>query len=360
MKIVTVIGNRPQFIKAAAVSRHLREIGDEVLVDTGQHYDRELSQVFYEELRLPPPSHNLGVGAGTHAEQTARTMTTLEPVLEAERPDGVLVYGDTNATLAGSLVAAKAGLPLAHVEAGMRSFDMAMAEEVNRVVADRLSSLLLCSTETAVGNLAREGRSDAVLAGDVMVDIALAFAPVARRESRIVERLGLEPGSFALATAHRAENVDDPARLRRLVDLLVRVASVRRVVLPLHPRTRRRLESAGLLDELGSAVLLTEPAGYLDLSRLLHDSRVLLTDSGGLQKEAFVAGVPCITMRPVTEWIETVASGWNRLVDLDADKALAALDAHRELAGSPPPDLQVYGGGHAGARIAEALRGWLA
>lgn len=362
MRILTVIGNRPQFIKAAAVSRHLRALGEEVLVDTGQHYDRELSQVFYEELELPPPRHNLGVGAGTHAEQTARTLTALEPIVDAEAPDAVLVYGDTNATLAGSLVAAKAGIPLAHVEAGMRSFDMAMAEEINRVVSDRLSALLLCSTQTAVENLTGEGRGDAaILVGDVMVDIALTFGPIAQRRSRILEALRLQPGSYLLATAHRAENVDDPSRLARLVQVLEAAAATAPVVLPLHPRTAARLDAAGLRGRLSAAgVRMIPPAGYLDLTRLLVGARALLTDSGGLQKEAFVAATPCLTMRPVTEWVETVENGWNRLVDLDAGAVAAALSEPDSLTEHAAPDLELYGGGRAGKRVAEELGSWTA
>jgi UDP-GlcNAc3NAcA epimerase len=288
VKVLTVLGNRPQFVKAAAVSVHLRERATEVLVHTGQHYDRELSAVFFEELGLPPPEHMLGVGSGTHAEQTAATMTALEPVLEAQRPDAVLVYGDTNATLAAALVAAKLRVPLAHVEAGMRSFDRAMPEEVNRIVADRLAGLLVCSTDTAVANLRQEGLGgQAKLVGDVMADIAQRFGPIADRRSRALERFGLERGSYLLATAHRAGNVDDPEGLVRLTEIL-RGAAERSgpLVFPVHPRTRTRLARAGLLQglERDRRIRLCEPLGYLDFACLLRGARIVLTDSGGLQR----------------------------------------------------------------------------
>jgi UDP-N-acetylglucosamine 2-epimerase (non-hydrolysing)/UDP-GlcNAc3NAcA epimerase len=336
-------------------------VGEEILVHTGQHYDPDLSQIFFEELEIPPPDHLLGVGAGTHAEQTARTLTGLEPLVAETAPDAVLVYGDTNATAAGALVAAKARAPLAHVEAGMRSFDMGMPEEVNRLVADRLSGLLLCSTQTAMDNLAAEGQGDnARLVGDVMADIALAFGPIADRRSTVLDRLGVEDGSYVLTTAHRAENVDAEARLRKLVEILTEVSAETPVIFPVHPRTRARLESSGLGDALDSAaVTLTEPVGYLDLTRLLHGSRAVLTDSGGLQKEAYLAGVPCVTMRPVTEWVETVESGWNRLVDLDVERAMSALEELGPLRDGPPPDPAVYGGGSAGVRVVEELGRWL-
>jgi UDP-N-acetylglucosamine 2-epimerase (non-hydrolysing)/UDP-GlcNAc3NAcA epimerase len=359
MKILTVVGNRPQFVKAAAVSCHLRERADEVLVHTGQHYDRELSAVFFEELGLPPPEHELGVGSGTHAVQTGETMLGLEPLVEAERPDAVLVYGDTNATLAAALVAAKLSAPLAHVEAGMRSFDRRMPEEVNRLVADRLAGLLLCSTEAAVANLRREGLGGgARLVGDVMADVALRFGPIAERRSRVLERLGLRRGGYLLATAHRAGNVDTPASLARLAELLCRAAALcGPLVFPIHPRTRARMTAAGLLDGLGRApgVELCEPLGYLDFACLVRGARAVLTDSGGLQKEAYLAGAPCLTLREETEWVETVDSGWNRLVGLDLDRALGALE---ELGGrrrAEPPDPSLYGDGEAGRRVVDEL-----
>jgi UDP-N-acetylglucosamine 2-epimerase len=363
VKILTVVGNRPQFVKAAAVSRELREHADEVLVHTGQHYDRELSAVFFEELGLPPPEHELGVGSGSHAEQTGETMVRLEPLVEAERPDAVLVYGDTNATLAAALVAAKLSVPLAHVEAGMRSFDRSMPEEVNRLAADRLAGLLLCSTETAVENLRREGLGEgARLVGDVMADVALYLGPVAGRRSGALDRFRLRPGGYLVATAHRAANVDDPAQLERLCELL-RLAAIRfgRTILPLHPRTRSRLLAAGLLREFKEApgIELCEPLGYLDFACLVRWARAVLTDSGGLQKEAYLAGTPCVTLREQTEWVETVESGWNRLVGLDPERALEALEELDERRREERPDLSLYGNGEAGLRIVEALTTWL-
>ena len=361
MKVLTVVGNRPQFIKAAAVSRHLRERVEEVLVHTGQHYDRELSQVFFEELELPPPDAELGVGSGTHAEQTAAALTGLEREIGERGPNGVLVYGDTNSTLAGALAAAKVGVPVAHVEAGMRSYDRAMPEELNRILADHLSSLLLCSTETAVENLRREGIGDGVRrVGDVMADIAELFGPIAERRSGVLERLGLKPSGYLVATAHRAGNVDDPERLAALVEVLAAAAESAPVVFPVHPRTGERLKAGGLLDGLeGRGIRAIEPLGYLDFTALVRSARAVLTDSGGLQKEAYLAGVPCLTLRDETEWVETVASGWNRLVGLDPRAAAEALRTLDE-AGREAPDIGLYGGGEAGRRVADALAEWLA
>jgi UDP-GlcNAc3NAcA epimerase len=351
MKVLTVVGNRPQFIKAAAVSGPLRRVHEEVLVHTGQHFDDELSAVFFAELGLPAPERELHISRGSNTSQTSRMLAALEPVLANVAPDAVLVYGDTNSTLAGALAAAQAGVPVAHVEAGMRSFDRAMPEELNRVLTDHASDLLLCSSEVAVENLRREDVAGAVeLVGDVMVDVAAAVQAQARERTDLVSARGVTPGAYVLATAHRAGNVDVPARLRSLVRLLLSMPVP--VVLPLHPRTAARLRDAelyGMLDR-GDNVIVTPPLGYLELNALLCHARAALTDSGGLQKEAYLAGVKCITMRPSTEWTETVDRGWNVLVDLDAAAALAALD--RE----PPEDRpQLYGDGHAGDRVLAAL-----
>jgi UDP-N-acetylglucosamine 2-epimerase len=349
VKVVTVIGNRPQFVKAAAVSRVLRADHEEVLVHTGQHYDDELSTVFLRELRIPRPEHELGLGTGGNTEQTARMLAAVGTLLAAERPDAVLVYGDTNSTLAGGLAAAQAQIPVVHVEAGMRSFDRRMPEELNRVLTDHLSALLLAPTPTAVANLEREGVAGQVrLVGDVMVDVARLVQPRAREDRAPLEDLGVTPGGYVLATAHRAGNVDDPARLRALVALLAGVGEP--VVLPLHPRTRARLQDAGLLDELAAAITLAPPLGPLAFTSLLVHARAVLTDSGGVQKEAYLAGVPCVTMRDTTEWVETVDSGWNVLVDLDAGAARAAL--HREVPAQRP---ELYGDGRAGERVVAAL-----
>ena len=351
MKIVTVIGNRPQFIKAAAVSPRLRAAHEERLVHTGQHFDDELSAVFFAELGLPAPDLELGVALGSNTSQTARMLSALEPVLRDDAPDLVLVYGDTNSTLAGALAGAQAGIPVAHVEAGMRSFDRSMPEELNRVLTDHASSLLLCSSPAAVANLEAEAvRGVAEVVGDVMVDVALAVQPRARSRSDLLEARGLVAGEYLFATAHRAGNVDSPARLRSLVELLC--AMPLPVLLALHPRTRRRLDDADLLARLeGSGRVITAPPlGYVETAALLCNARAVLTDSGGLQKEAYLAGVPCITMRSSTEWTETVSHGWNVLVDLDRAAALEALD--RQPPSARPP---LYGDGHAGDRVVAAL-----
>lgn len=351
MRVLTVIGNRPQFVKAAAVSRLLRAEHDELLVHTGQHHDDELSTIFVTELGVPRPERELGIHGGTNTEQTARMLTVLGPLIASERPDLILVYGDTNSTLAGGLAGAQARVRVAHVEAGMRSFDRAMPEELNRVLTDHLSDVLLCPSPTAVANLEREhAAGDVQLVGDVMVDVAMLFQPRAKADEAPLRAAGVEPGEYLLATAHRAGNVDDPARLRRLVDLLLGVDVP--VVLPLHPRTKARLEAAGWLDELERAahVRLQPPLGYLGFTALLCHARAVLTDSGGVQKEAYLAGVPCVTMRDTTEWVETVDVGWNVLVDLDAQAARAALQR------TPPPERpELYGDGRAGERVVAAL-----
>ena len=363
IKVVTLVGNRPQFVKAAAVSPHLRTRVEEVLVHSGQHYDPRLSAVFFEELGLPRPDRQLDVGSGSHAQQTGTAMERLEPVLAEQRPDAAIVYGDTNTTLAGALVAAKLGVPLIHVEAGMRSFDRSMPEEVNRVVADRLADLLLCATETAMANLAAEGQAErARLVGDPMADLALRLGPLAERDSAIRERLGVEPGRYMVATLHRAASVDDPAALERAVALLCAVAERHGpLVFPAHPRTLAALEREGLLARLDQAprLLLSEPLGYLDFLCLLRGAGAVLTDSGGVQKEAYLAGVPCLTMRDRTEWTETLADGANRLVGLDAEAALAALAAAGAGADGGKADAAVYGSGGAGERCAAEIAAWL-
>jgi UDP-GlcNAc3NAcA epimerase len=352
VRIATIIGNRPQFVKAAAVSRLLREAHDEVIVHTGQHYDDDLSKVFFDELGIPAPDRELGAGSGSNTEQTARILGALEPVLRELEPDLALVYGDTNSTLAGSLAAALAGISLGHVEAGMRSFDRTMPEELNRVLTDHSSDLLLCSTQTAVANLRREQAvGEAHLVGDVMADVSLAFRDIAAERSTVLADLGLEPGAYVAVTAHRAGNVDRPDRLVRLVELLEALpgATGLAVVFPIHPRTRARLEGTLLLERLHD-VMVIPPLGYLDFLELARHTRAILTDSGGVQKEAYLLGVPCVTLRDTTEWVETVDAGWNTLVDLDRDAALAALDR------SPPVERpELYGGGRAAERIRDVL-----
>jgi UDP-GlcNAc3NAcA epimerase len=351
VKILTVVGNRPQFIKAAAVSGLLRKEHEEVLVHTGQHYDDSLSTVFFTELGLARPDRELGIGGGSNTGQTARMLAALEPLLGDEQPGAVLVYGDTNSTLAGGLAAAQAGIPVVHIEAGMRSFDRSMPEELNRVLTDHLSDLLLCSSDTAAENLQAESVSARVeVVGDVMVDVALRWQPAARENTEVPGAYGLQPGSYLLLTAHRAGNVDDPGRLRALVALIQ--ALPRPVLFPLHPRTRARLRDAGLLEELEEldGLYLTEPLGYVELAALLCQARAVLTDSGGVQKEAYLASVPCVTLRANTEWVETVNTGWNTLVDLDVAEALAALDS------TPPHEHpELYGDGHAAGRCVRAI-----
>jgi UDP-N-acetylglucosamine 2-epimerase len=352
-RIVTIVGNRPQFVKAAAVSRLLRERHEELLVHTGQHYDDELSRVFFDELGIPAPDRQLGAGSGTNTEQTARMLGALESVLGELGPGLVLVYGDTNTTLAGALAAAQAGIPVGHVEAGMRSFDRSMPEELNRVLTDHASELLLCSTQTAMDNLERESaRGDAHLVGDVMADVSLAFRDIAAERSTIVADLGLQPGGYLAVTAHRAGNVDDPRRLELLVALLAALPGP--VVFPAHPRTRARLETAGWLDRLAGVTVIPS-LGYLDFLELARHARAVLTDSGGVQKEAYLLGVPCVTLRDTTEWVETVETGWNVLVDLDREAALAALDR------TPPAERpELYGGGRAAERVRDVVSAYTA
>jgi UDP-N-acetylglucosamine 2-epimerase (non-hydrolysing)/UDP-GlcNAc3NAcA epimerase len=337
-------------VKAAAVSRKLREAADEVLVHTGQHYDDELSRVFFEELGIPAPDRQLDIHDGTNTEQTARMLAALAPLLDEVAPDVVLVYGDTNSTLAGALAAAQRRIPVAHVEAGMRSFDRAMPEELNRVLADHASDLLFCSTTTAVDNLTREGVRDGVhLVGDVMADVALAFLPVAEERSTALADHGVEPDGYLLMTVHRAGNVDDPERLTRVVEIAEQLPLP--AVFPVHPRTRARLRAAGLAERLEAAVKVSPPLGYLDFLKLAAHARTVLTDSGGVQKEAYLVGTPCVTLRNTTEWVETVNLGWNVLVDLDVGKALGAL-----MRPVPPGDrAELYGGGHAAERIRDVL-----
>jgi UDP-GlcNAc3NAcA epimerase len=357
VRIVTIIGNRPQFVKAAAVSRLLRESHDEQIVHTGQHYDDELSKVFFDELGIPAPDRELGAGSGTNTAQTARILGALEPVLSELAPDLVLVYGDTNSTLAGALAAAQGGFRLGHVEAGMRSFDRTMPEELNRTLADHASDLLLCSTGTAVANLERENApGEAHLVGDVMADVSLAFRDIAAERSTVLADLGLERAGYLAVTAHRAGNVDRPERLARLVELLAALpgATGCRVIFPAHPRTRDRLEGTLLIERL-EGVEVIPPLGYLDFLELARNARAILTDSGGVQKEAYLLGVPCVTLRDTTEWVETVDAGWNTLVDLDREAALAALER------TPPVERpELYGGGRAAERVRDVVAAYTA
>ena len=353
MRVLTVVGNRPQFIKAAAVSGPLRERAEELLVHTGQHYEDALSGTFFRELGLAQPDRELGISGASNTSQLSRMLAALEPLVTEQRPDAVLVYGDTNSTLAGALAGAQAGVAVVHVEAGMRSFDRTMPEELNRVLSDHLAELLLCPSETAAANLRAEsvaGRVEVV--GDVMVDVSLRWQERARAELSALGAYDLAPGEFLLVTAHRAGNVDPPERLGRLVELVEALPG--RVLFPVHPRTRERLDASGLMERLRGreGLTLTEPLGYLEFASLLVHARAVLTDSGGVQKEAYLAGVPCVTLRANTEWVETVDSGWNALVDLDTAAALSALQV-------PPPAERppLYGDGHAAQRCVEAILG---
>jgi UDP-N-acetylglucosamine 2-epimerase (non-hydrolysing) len=352
MKVASIVGARPNFIKLAPLSRQIRAAGiTEQIIHTGQHYDYEMDRIFFEELGIPSPDHHLGVGSGPHGRQTGQMLSGIEKVLLAEPPDFALVFGDTNTTLAGALAAAKLHIPVAHVEAGLRSFDRRMPEEVNRIVTDHCSTLLFCPTRTAVNNLRKEGISQGVhLTGDVMVDILEDCLAIAERSSRILTILKLSCGGYLLSTLHRAENTDDPTRLASIVKALVIIARDIPVVFPCHPRTEARLKDTGLMDRLRGTVTVIPPVGYLDMLVLEKNARKILTDSGGVQKEACLLKVPCITLRDSTEWVETVKAGWNVLVGADTEKILEQIL-------SRPPEQEKPGMGPKGAsaRIRELL-----
>jgi UDP-GlcNAc3NAcA epimerase len=358
MRIVTIIGARPQFIKAAPVSRAIaaRPGLEEVLLHTGQHFDEMMSEVFFREMRIAEPKYNLGVGGLSHGAMTGRMLEAIEKVLLKERPDRVLVYGDTNSTLAGALAAAKLDLPVAHVEAGLRSFNMAMPEEVNRRLTDHLCALLFAPTMAAVENLRREGITQGVhRTGDVMYDAALQFLALAESRGDTLGRLGLAPKGYVLATVHRAENTDDPGRLRTIVEALAAVAAETPVLLPLHPRTREALEALGVTVPRG--VRIVEPVGFLDMVVLEKNARAIATDSGGVQKEAYFYGVPCVTLREETEWVELVEAGANRLAPpRDARMVHGAIRAALS-AGPRAGGASLYGDGNASGRIVETLLG---
>ncbi len=322
MKIITVIGARPQFIKAAAVSNKLRENNTEILIHTGQHYDENMSKIFFDELSIPYPDYNLSVGSGGHGKQTGEMMIKLEEIYEAEKPDIVLVYGDTNSTLAGALVASKMLIPVIHVEAGLRSYNKAMPEEQNRILTDHLATKLFAPTDTAVKNLNAEGVTDNVYnVGDVMFDAVLHFREIAKTNSTIIDRLSLKDKEFILTTIHRAENTNDISRLRNIIEALN--ASGKTIILPLHPRTKKYMSDYGL--KFSDNIIVIDPIGYLDMLALESNCVKIVTDSGGVQKEAFFMKKPCITMRDETEWVETVENDWNRIVGTNKDKILDAI-----------------------------------
>ena len=348
MKVLTVVGARPQFVKAAPVSRALRARHQEVLAHTGQHYDSNMSAVFFDELDIPAPDFNLGVGSGPHGQQTGEMLARIEALILSECPDWVLIYGDTNSTLAGALAAAKLHVPVAHVEAGLRSFNRRMPEEINRVLADRVSNLLFCPSKTAVDNLAAEGILEGVhLVGDVMASSLVYAAGRAKDRSTVLRRLGLTARAFLLATVHRAENTDDRDHLAQLMAAFSSLGET--VVLPVHPRTRKMLERFQIVP--GARVILVEPLGYLDMVMLEQAARIILTDSGGIQKEAYWLGVPCVTLREETEWVETVANGWNTLAGTSIERVVQTVRGFQPPSSRPP----LYQEGDAAEKISQIL-----
>jgi UDP-GlcNAc3NAcA epimerase len=346
--IASIVGARPQFIKAAPVSRALSSRFKEVLIHTGQHYDYGMSEIFFTEMEMSPPEFNLGVGGGSHGEQIGRMLIELEKLLAKVKPDCVLVYGDTNSTLAGALASAKSEIPLAHVEAGLRSYNRAMPEEVNRVLTDHISDILFCPTNAAVENLEKEGIVHGVhRVGDVMYDALKHNLAIARSRSQILARLDLKKGSYALVTVHRAANTDTPERMGSILEALS--ALPLKVVFPVHPRTRKMIQEWGFVTT--SNVLFIEPQGYFDILTLQENADCILTDSGGMQKEAYLLGVRCITLREETEWVETVASGWNNLAGVDQNVIRTAFESWHPQGERPA----LYGNGHAAEQICAIL-----
>lgn len=370
MKILTIVGARPQFIKAAMVSRAIISHNQkpetkshqpitEVILHTGQHYDHNMSRIFFDQMGIPKPAYNLHIGSGTHGDTTGRMLAGIEQVILNEKPDWVLVYGDTNSTLAGALAASKRHVPVAHVEAGLRSFNKRMPEEINRILTDHVATLLLCPTTAALRNLANEGISENVFhVGDVMYDAALVFGNIAEKESTILDQLALSPKSYRLATIHRAENTDNPTRLKNIFAAFKAIANKEYpIILPLHPRTRTALLANGLAQENGLSidlatphVKIVPPLSFLDMVMLEKHARTILTDSGGVQKEAYFHRVPCVTLRDETEWVETVEAGWNVLAGARYAGIMGAVDAVHERA-----EISHYGNGHCAASVIRYL-----
>jgi len=348
MRVVSVVGARPEFIQAAPISRVLHANHQEILVHTGQHYDYLMSQAFFNELDIPAPDYNLEVGSGSHAQQTAAILVGMEQILVKERPEVVIVRGDTNSTLAGALAAAKLHIPIAHVEAGERSYDRRMPEEINRLVADGLADIHLCASLTAVERLATEGITHCVQwVGDVMLDAMLQNQSVAHRKSDILVRLDLKPRQYALVTIHRAANTDNPENLKQIVSALNSVSET--VVFPAHPRTRRALSN--IQAHFKDHVRLIDPVGYLDMLMLEEQARLIATDSGGVQREAYLLGVPCLTLRDETEWVETVQAGWNKLVGIQPDRVVEAWFGFVPPSERPP----IFGDGMAAQHIVKYI-----
>ena len=349
MKIASVVGARPNFIKCAPLSREIRKVHNEIIIHTGQHYDYEMNKVFFDELKIPEPDYHLGVGSGNHGEQTGEMLKRTEEVLMNEEPDFVFVFGDTNSTLAGALAASKLHIKVGHIEAGLRSYDKSMPEEINRVLTDHCSDILFCPTETSVENLKREGVTNGVyLTGDVMVDALKGNIGIAEKKATILNELDLKPKGYCLATVHRAENTDDFNKLKSIVDAF---CAIENLVFPCHPRTEKYLKDYGLWDRLIEKVRVIKPVGYLDMLVLEKNAKKILTDSGGVQKEAYIFKVPCITLRDTTEWIETVEDGWNVLVGANKEK-IVKMSNEFEPKGK---QRNVFGEGNASEKIAEII-----
>ena len=349
MKVVTIVGARPQFIKCAPVSRELRKKHEEILVHTGQHYDYGMSDIFFEELSIPKPDYNLGIGSGNHGAQTGAMLAAIEDVLLKEKPDWLLVYGDTNSTVAGALAAAKLHIPVIHVEAGLRSFDKRMPEEINRIMTDHLSDLLICPTDTAVTNLKTEGIVNGVYhVGDVMADAVLYNKGRASLHSKILETVGVQKGQYIAATIHRPSNTDSKDNMVSIFSAFER--SGKTIVFPIHPRTRKYIAEYNI--NVPENVRLIEPLGYLDMLQLTANAEKVVTDSGGVQKEAYILKVPCVTLRENTEWIETLNNGWNKLIDsTDTDAVSKSIDETI----IPGEWVPVFGDGHGSEKIVEIL-----
>lgn len=351
-KILSVVGARPQFIKAAALSRVLRKDFTEILVHTGQHYDKNMSDVFFEQLQIPKPDYHLEVGSGSHGKQTGLMLQCLEQVMMKENPDLVIIYGDTNSTLAGALCASKLQIPLAHVEAGLRSYNWSMPEEINRVLSDRCSQLLFCPTQTACENLEKENITKGVFqTGDVMFDASLAFAQLAEETSVILDQLRVEPKQYTLCTIHRASNTDELKTLQGIFKALLK--SPVPVVFPIHPRTLKMAEKFELLSDLKASdrIILLDPVDYLDMVQLEKNAAFIITDSGGIQKEAYFYQVPCLTLREETEWVETVEDGWNQIVGTNMHSIVNSMNAIQ----LPDKTSQYYGSGNACDNILQLI-----